>query len=216
MSDQSRIIAGPPSRPSSGGGAGSLLRANRTAQQQSEPPTDQSRAVAPPPPAPRRAVQQTIASAPEPEVEADPVLTVEPTDTPAVSFREPDQPASAPTSTAPVLPEQAPETASQQHVPPVAAEPSTPYTRRRYGDSGATHPDDIVKVTFEIRRGDRDAFNNAFPVAALNEGYRTPKDVLVDLYLGETKRLQDQYNGGQPFPERSKQAPRGRPIRRDT
>ncbi|WIE80869.1 hypothetical protein [Curtobacterium sp. MCSS17_016] len=71
-----------------------------------------------------------------------------------------------------------------------------------------------MKVTFEIRRGDRDAFNNAFAAAALHEGYSTPKDIIVDIYVAETRRLQDTYNGGEPFPQRSKQAPRGRPIRR--
>jgi hypothetical protein len=217
MSDAGRIISGPPSRPNSGGGAGSLLRANRTAQQQQvEQPVEPSRAVAPPPPAPRRAVQQTIASAPESEVE-EPVMTVEPSDTPAVTFREPE-PFTAPAEdvpTAVVEPAAAPAPQTQQQVAEPAQGPTTPYTRRRYGDSGKENPDDIVKVTFEIRRGDRDAFNDAFAAASLHEGYTTPKDILVDIYVGETKRLQDTYNDGQPFPKRMKQAPRGRPIRRE-
>lgn len=219
MSDAGRIISGPPSRPNSGGGAGSLLRANRTAQQQAEQPVEPSRAVAPPPPAPRRAVQQTIASAPESEVE-DPVMTVEPSETPAVTFREPEPTTAAAEDipTAVVEPAADPTPQQQQQTQQQAAEPAqgptTPYTRRRYGDSGAENPDDIVKVTFEIRRGDRDAFNDAFAAASLHEGYTTPKDILVDIYVGETKRLQDTYNGGQPFPKRMKQAPRGRPIRR--
>lgn len=218
MSDEGRIIAAPPSRPNSGGGAGSLLRANRTAQQQAEPAPEPSRAVAPPPPAPRRAVQQTIASVPDAEVEADPVMTVEPTATPPVTFQEPEQPPQAPTGTSPVTADPEPVAVPQQQAPTPEPTPgpTTPYTRRRYGDSGEENPDDIVKVTFEIRRGDRDAFNDAFAAASLHEGYTTPKDILVDLYVRETKRLQDTYNGGQPFPKRMKQAPRGRPIRRET
>lgn len=214
MSDAGRIISGPPSRPNSGGGAGSLLRANRTAQQPVEP----SRTVAPPPPAPRRAVQQTIASAPEVEY---PVMTVEPSEAPAVTFREPDPSTAAAEDVPPAVvePAAAPAPQTPQERQRQAAEsaqgPTTPYTRRRYGDSGEENPDDIVKVTFEIRRGDRDAFNDAFAAASLHEGYTTPKDILVDIYLGETKRLQDTYNGGQPFPKRMKQAPRGRPIRRE-
>jgi len=211
MSDAGRTISGPPSRPNSGGGAGSLLRANRTAQQQVEP----SRTVAPPPPAPRRALQQTIASAPESEVE-EPVMTVEPSETPAVTFREPEPTTASAEDVAPAVTEAEVAAPQQQQQ---AAEPSqgptTPYTRRRYGDSGDENPDDIVKVTFEIRRSDRDAFNDAFAAASLHEGYTTPKDILVDIYVGETKRLQDAYNGGQPFPKRMKQAPRGRPIRRE-
>lgn len=222
MSDAGRIISGPPSRPNSGGGAGSLLRANRTAQQQVEQPVEPSRTVAPPPPAPRRAVQQTIASAPESEVE-DPVMTVEPSEAPAVTFREPEPSTEAAEDVPPAVVEPAaapaPQTQQQRQRQRQAAEsaqgPTTPYTRRRYGDSGEENPDDIVKVTFEIRRGDRDAFNDAFAAASLHEGYTTPKDILVDIYLGETKRLQDTYNGGQPFPKRMKQAPRGRPIRRE-
>ncbi len=217
MSDAGRIISGPPSRPNSGGGAGSLLRANRTAQQQAEQPVEPSRTVAPPPPAPRRAVQQTIATAPQSEVE-DPVMTVEPSETPAVTFREPEPSTAAAEDVAPAVAEvagaAAPQTQQQQAAEP-AQGPTTPYTRRRYGDSGEENPDDIVKVTFEIRRGDRDAFNDAFAAASLHEGYTTPKDILVDIYVGETKRLQDTYNGGQPFPKRMKQAPRGRPIRRE-
>jgi hypothetical protein len=214
MSDAGRIISGPPSRPNSGGGAGSLLRANRTAQQPVEP----SRTVAPPPPAPRRAVQQTIASAPEVEY---PVMTVEPSEAPAVTFREPEPSTAAAEDVPPAVvePAAAPAPQTPQERQRQAAEsaqgPTTPYTRRRYGDSGEENPDDIVKVTFEIRRGDRDAFNDAFAAASLHEGYTTPKDILVDIYLGETKRLQDTYNGGQPFPKRMKQAPRGRPIRRE-
>ncbi|MDQ0540998.1 hypothetical protein QF011_003576 [Curtobacterium flaccumfaciens] len=216
MSDAGRIISGPPSRPNSGGGAGSLLRANRTAQQPVEP----SRTVAPPPPAPRRAVQQTIASAPESEVEY-PVMTVEPSEAPAVTFREPEPSTAAAEDVPPAVVEPAagpaPQTPQQRQrqAAESAQGPTTPYTRRRYGDSGEENPDDIVKVTFEIRRGDRDAFNDAFAAASLHEGYTTPKDILVDIYLGETKRLQDTYNGGQPFPKRMKQAPRGRPIRRE-
>jgi len=216
MSDAGRIISGPPSRPNSGGGAGSLLRANRTAQQPVEP----SRTVAPPPPAPRRAVQQTIASAPESEVEY-PVMTVEPSEAPAVTFRKPEPSTAAAEDVPPAVvePAAAPAPQTPQQRQRQAAEsaqgPTTPYTRRRYGDSGEENPDDIVKVTFEIRRGDRDAFNDAFAAASLHEGYTTPKDILVDIYLGETKRLQDTYNGGQPFPKRMKQAPRGRPIRRE-
>lgn len=205
MSDAGRTISGPPSRPNSGGGAGSLLRANRTAQQQVEVPAASSRAVSPPPPAPRRAVQQTIASAPDSGVE-DPVTTVEPSEMPAVTLREPEQPAIA-------QEESTPAAAPQQQ--PTTQGPTTPYTRRRYGAPGEENPDDIVKVTFEIRRGDRDAFNDAFAAASLHEGYTTPKDILVDIYVGETKRLQDTYNAGEPFPKRMKQAPRGRPIRRE-
>ncbi|MGW8431218.1 hypothetical protein ACWGJ9_08840 [Curtobacterium citreum] len=103
----------------------------------------------------------------------------------------------------------------QQQVVSLAPSPSTPYTRSRDGDPGEENPDDIVKVTFEIRRGDRDAFNDAFAAASLNEGWLTPKELLNDIYNAETKRLQDTYNGGQPFPRRTKQAPRGRPIRRN-
>jgi hypothetical protein len=216
MSDTGRTISGPPSRPNSGGGAGSLLRSNRTPQQQVEPTTGTSRAVAPPPPAPRRAVQQTIASAPDVGTD-DPVMTVEPSETPSITLHEPERGGEAPAvDEAAVVDAQQ----QQQQQPAPVAEPApgptTPYTRRRYGDTGEENPDDVVKVTFEIRRGDRDAFNNAFAAASLHEGYTTPKDILVDIYVGETKRLQDAYNGGEPFPKRLKQAPRGRPIRRDS
>jgi hypothetical protein len=76
-------------------------------------------------------------------------------------------------------------------------------------------PDDIIKVTFEVRRGDRDAFNAAFGAASFNEGYVTPKELLQVIYTRETKRIEDQYNNGEPFPRRRRQAPRGRPIRAD-
>lgn len=163
-------------------------------------------------------MQQTIASVPDAEVEADPVMTVEPTATPPVTFPEPEQPPQAPTGTSPVTADPEPVAVPQQQAPTPEPTPgpTTPYTRRRYGDSGEQNPDDIVKVTFEIRRGDRDAFNDAFAAASFHEGYTTPKDILVDLYVREAKRLQDTYNDGQPFPKRMKQAPRGRPIRRDS
>ncbi|WP_220456635.1 hypothetical protein [Curtobacterium sp. ME12] len=147
-------------------------------------------------------------------------MTVEPSETPAVTFAEPEPSTAAaedgpPTVVEPAAAAPAPQTRQQQQAAESAQAPTTPYTRRRYGDSGEENPDDIVKVTFEIRRGDRDAFNDAFAAASLHEGYTTPKDILVDIYVGETKRLQDTYNGGQPFPKRMKQAPRGRPIRRE-
>ncbi|WP_156364217.1 ParB family protein [Curtobacterium sp. Leaf261] len=163
-------------------------------------------------------MQQTIASPPEATDtfdskavavgELSPFSPVEQVPRPS---DVPEQPvAPQPTGTIALPPVQpAPVTAAQ--AVPV---PSTPYTRRRDGDTGAEHPDDIVKVTFEVRRGDRDKFNNAFAAAMLNEGYVTPKDILVRIYMDETKRLEDTYNNGQPFPQRQKQAPRGRPIRR--
>lgn len=219
MSDDARTIAGPPRRPNSGGGAASLLRVNRAAQQEQQATQEPTRIVGPPPPAPRRTVQQTIASSPEATdtFDSEAVIVGEPSPFSLVEqvprpSNVPEQPvapqpteqtvASPPVQTAPVTATQA------------APVPSTPYTRRRDGDAGTEHPDDIVKVTFEVRRGDRDKFNNAFAAAMLNEGYITPKDILVRIYTDETKRLEDTYNHGQPFPQRQKQAPRGRPIRR--
>ncbi|WIB65613.1 hypothetical protein [Curtobacterium sp. MCBD17_040] len=92
---------------------------------------------------------------------------------------------------------------------------SNPYTRRKYGVTGEESPEDIVKVTFEVRRGDRDAFNAAFGAARLFEGAQTPKEVLTRIYNAETKRLEDAYNEGRPYERRTKQAPRGRPIGSD-
>jgi hypothetical protein len=93
--------------------------------------------------------------------------------------------------------------------------PSTPYARRRGDAPKDLTDDDIVKVTFEIRMGDREAFNAAHAAAKLFEGYPFPKDLIVAIYNAETKRLQDQYNNGQPFPRSGKRAPRGRPIQSD-
>jgi hypothetical protein len=98
---------------------------------------------------------------------------------------------------------------------PARSKPSTPYTRRLRESSEDLTDDDIVKVTFEIRKGDREAFNAAHAAAKLFEGYPFPKDLIVAIYNAETKRLQDQYNNGQPFPRSGKKAPRGRPIQSD-
>ena len=220
MSDDARTIAGPPRRPNSGGGAASLLRANRAAQQQEQQaPQEPTRTVGPPPPAPHRTVQQTIASPPEATntFDSEAVTVGEPS--PFSPVEQVPRPSDVPEQpVAPEPTEQAVASLPVQPAPVTAAQalpvPSTPYTRRRDGDTGAEHPDDIVKVTFEVRRGERDKFNNAFAAAMLNEGYVTPKDILVRIYMEETKRLEDTYNHGQPFPQRQKQAPRGRPIRR--
>lgn len=199
MSDPSnRSIGGPPPIRRSGGAA-SLIRENRPTQpdeasEVAEEATPE-RSISGPPPAPRVTLQQTIASAPEPDREQ----------------AESVEPAIPITQYVPLVAPPAPvEQALPVSLAPAPA--STPYTRKKGAAPATESPDDIIKVTFEIRRGDRDAFNAAFAMASAREFYTSPKEILQRIYNAETKRLEDAYNDGQPFPLRKKQAPRGTPI----
>lgn len=205
MSD-AREVAGPPPRR---GGAANLIKGNRGAvtvePAKADEVVDSSRVIAAPPPAPRAAHMQTIASPPEPVTnEAELGLHA---DAPALRPEILGQAALPSTNaeTAPPTPHQP----ANQSTPVI---PSTPYTRKRGIAPSTESPDDIVKVTFEIRRGDRDAFNAAFGAANMKEGYVTPKDLLQDIYMNETRRLEIAYNDGQPFPRRNRGAVRGRPF----
>jgi hypothetical protein len=197
MSDTSNRSIGAPPPIRRGGGAASLIRENRPAQAEDalEEPVDLApgRSITGPPPVPRISAQQTIASAPAPDPQqAENAVLARP------------------------VPEQtAPPANFNSAIPTVdtpLAPTSTPYTRRRGATPSGENPNDIIKVTFEIRRGDRDAFNAAFPMAQLREGYESPKDLLQTIYNAETRRLEETYNDGQPFPLRKRQLPRGRPI----
>ncbi|GAA4266618.1 hypothetical protein [Frondihabitans peucedani] len=199
MSDTSNRSIGAPPPIRRSGGAASLIRENRPIQPAEAPEVSgeatPERSITGPPPAPRIAVQQTIASAPEPDLKQ----AVAPE--PAIPVTE-DAPSAAPAaSIAPSLP-----------ATTATAPASTPWTRKKGAAPAVESPDDIIKVTFEIRRGDRDAFNAAFAMASAREFYTSPKEILQRIYNAETKRIEDAYNDGQPFPLRKKQAPRGTPI----
>ncbi|MBF4595688.1 hypothetical protein ITJ58_18150 [Curtobacterium flaccumfaciens] len=214
MSEPSgREIPAPPRRHA---GASTLLRANRTPRvtAEAEQPSAGERDVAPPPPRPARQRPQQQMTSPAPE-EAD-LSTLaavkERSSEPTPVVAETKNPPATESGT---VSESATEPAGA--VAPTVAEParsrpSTPYTRRLGEASEDLTDDDIVKVTFEIRKGDREAFNAAHAAAKLFEGYPFPKDLIVAIYNAETKRLQDQYNNGNPFPRSGKKAPRGRPI----
>lgn len=88
--------------------------------------------------------------------------------------------------------------------------------RRRNADPRGTNPDDIIKVTFDVRRGDRDAFNAAVTAAVLFEGYANAGEFLQTLYNRETERLQNEYNGGRPFEKRTKRLPAGGSFKKQT
>ncbi|MBF4616203.1 hypothetical protein [Curtobacterium sp. VKM Ac-1376] len=214
MSDTTRReIPAPPRR---NAGASSLLKANRNPRvepAQDEKPAPEERTVAPPPPLPARqqpqqvetpantGVSMTVPAAVQ-DSAANPAPAVSPTESlPAV---EPAMPSQAET--------EQPAAEARAVGESAASKPSTPYARRRGEASEDLTDDDIVKVTFEIRKGDREAFNAAHAAAKLFEGYPFPKDLIVAIYNAETKRLQDEYNNGQPFPRSGKKAPRGRPI----
>ena len=216
MSEASgREIPAPPRR---NAGASTLLRANRNPRvtAEEEQPFAEERTVAPPPPRPARQRAQEMASpAPEgadlstrvagQERSSEPTPVVAETKNPPVT--ESGTVSESETEPAGAV---APEVAE-----PARFRPSTPYTRRLGEASKDLTDDDIVKVTFEIRKGDREAFNAAHAAAKLFEGYPFPKDLIVAIYNAETKRLQDQYNNGHPFPRSGKKAPRGRPIQSD-
>lgn len=216
MSDTTgREIPAPPRR---NAGAATLLRSNRNARV-TEPdarPAVGERTVSPPPPRPRQQQPQQVDSPKAEEFVSDVA--------PATTETRTEEPASATavTPNAPVIepaldaePSQRSGSRTTTDAQPPVFNPSTPYARRRGEASEDLTDDDIVKVTFEIRKGDREAFNAAHAAAKLFEGYPFPKDLIVAIYNAETKRLQDQYNGGQPFPRSGKKAPRGRPIQSD-
>lgn len=216
MSEPSgREIPAPPRR---NAGASTLLRANRKPRVTAEEghPSAGERTVAPPPPRPARQRPQQTASPAQEEPDLSTLAVVEerPSEpTPVVA--ETKNPTVTQSGT---VSESAPEPAgalAPTVAEPARSRPSTPYTRRLGEASEDLTDDDIVKVTFEIRKGDREAFNAAHAAAKLFEGYPFPKDLIVAIYNAETKRLQDQYNNGQPFPRSGKKAPRGRPIQSD-
>lgn len=84
-----------------------------------------------------------------------------------------------------------------------------PAKRRRSADPKGESPDDMLKVTFDVRRGDRDAFNAAVAAAVLFEGHKNAGAFLAYIYNSERARLERDYNNGHPFEKRDKPLPRG-------
>ncbi|WP_214983091.1 hypothetical protein [Curtobacterium sp. ISL-83] len=100
---------------------------------------------------------------------------------------------------------------SPQVVAPAAADvsPAPQRKRRRNADPKAGNPDDLLKVTFDVRREDRDAFNAAVKAAVLFEGHKNAGAFLAYIYNRERERLENDYNQGRPFERRDKPLPRG-------
>ncbi|MBF4591703.1 MULTISPECIES: hypothetical protein [unclassified Curtobacterium] len=80
---------------------------------------------------------------------------------------------------------------------------------RRNADPKGQNPDDLLKVTFDVRREDRDAFNAAVKAAVLFEGHKNAGSFLAYIYNRERERLEQDYNQGRPFERRDKPLPRG-------
>ncbi|MFF2053668.1 hypothetical protein ACFVU2_18845 [Leifsonia sp. NPDC058194] len=72
--------------------------------------------------------------------------------------------------------------------------------------------DPLVNATFRVRRSSKKAFDAAFLAAKLHEGWPSAEAFFQDLLERETRRIEQAYNDGQPFPVREKALPRGRPI----
>lgn len=192
MSDiSSRPVGGPPKRATKAP-ASSLLKKNRPQS------SFASSAAAEP--------EQTSTVAAS--VETAPSEAVGESMTPEAFLDRPDAAVSA-TAAAPVAVEhrvsevRAPEPAAA--VQPVAVEALAP-------PSQPAQEDALVNTTFRVRRSSKKAFDAAFIAAKLHEGWPSAEAYFQDLLERETKRIQDSYNNGQPFPLRDKALPRGRPI----
>lgn len=72
--------------------------------------------------------------------------------------------------------------------------------------------DPLVNATFRVRKSSKKAFDAAFLAAKLHEGWPSAETFFQDLLERETRRIEQEYNNGQPFPVREKALPRGRPI----
>lgn len=136
-------------------------------------------------------VTQSVSPAPVEEVEPSPTLPVPPATT------------AVPSTPTPTPTDDVPSQAEEQR-------------KRRNADPRGTNPDDIIKVTFDVRRGDRDAFNAAVTAAMLFEGYANAGEFLQTLYNRETQRLQNEYNNGRPFEKRTKRLPAGGSFKKQT
>ncbi len=217
MSD--RLLSGPPRPPRPVGQsqqapapASSLIRANRNV---GGPPQLPRPVPAEPVQVPDASVgsdAETTASETYPAVE--PVVEAKAAQVPGESEAEVpatvesvvEAPTPATSSTAVVASEQTP--ASTANVGEVSA-PAPVVKKPRNADPKSDDPDDILKVTFDIRRGDRDAFNAAVPAAMLFEGHKNAGAFIAFIYNRERERLERDYNQGRPFERREKPLPRG-------
>ncbi|GIT82089.1 hypothetical protein LLS1_37580 [Leifsonia sp. LS1] len=131
--------------------------------------------------------------------------------TPAAFLDRPDAPVSPPSTVAPVGEEPTTEpavTESAATAQPTAVAPVQPAAPA----VSNAEQDALVNTTFRVRRSSKKAFDAAFLAAKLHEGWPSAEAYFQDLLERETKRIQDDYNNGQPFPIREKALPRGRPI----
>lgn len=134
-----------------------------------------------------------------------------------------EAPAVAATSSSPIVDEpiaptvfpdrpdvpEAPATATQPVVSPVVA------PRVEAAPAASVVPeqaDPLVNATFRVRKSSKKAFDAAFLAAKLHEGWPSAETFFQDLLERETRRIEQEYNNGQPFPVREKALPRGRPI----
>ena len=193
MSDtSSRRVGGPPKRAAKAP-ASSLIKRNRP--QPSLPATSDTEAV----PADQLQSAPSAPSAEQPAGESS---------TPGTLLDRPDPIISAPSTVAPVEPAaevRAPE-------PTVSVQPVVTEAVAVTAPSAPVQEDTLVNTTFRVRRSAKKAFDAAFIAAKLHEGWPSAEAYFQDLLERETKRIQDSYNNGQPFPIREKALPRGRPI----
>lgn len=189
----SRPVGGPPRRPAkTTAPASSLLKRNRP--QPAFPSAGESDE-------PNPATEDTsVDKANTPEAAAIEVTISSPiVDEPIAPTAFPDRPDVRETNTA----------ATEPVVSPVA-EPRT-----EAGPAAPVVPeqvDPLVNATFRVRKSSKKAFDAAFLAAKLHEGWPSAETFFQDLLERETRRIEQEYNNGQPFPVREKALPRGRPI----
>ncbi len=190
MSDtSSRPVGGPPKRAAKAP-ASSLIKRNRPQPSFPSATENEAQAVVETP-APERVQAETSADAITPDAFLErPSVATSP---------QPDAaPAGVQQVAAPTV--EPPDVTQEQ---PQAAAPVR---------TSADDEDSLVNTTFRLRRSVKHAFNAAFLSAKLHEGWPSAEAYFQDMIERETKRIEDAYNNGQPFPIRDKALPRGRPL----
>lgn len=76
----------------------------------------------------------------------------------------------------------------------------------------AADPNKLVNATYRVPADLKKRLNSAISAVKTFEGWTSAEEYVQDLFERDIKRIQDEYNNGEPFPLRTKAMPRGRSI----
>jgi hypothetical protein len=98
-------------------------------------------------------------------------------------------------------------------LPPSAQSPEVPQDSAAGEEPRLTAKKPLPKVSFYQESADTDRIRGAILNTIQQEGYRTLSQFLSTAAMKEVERLEQQYNGGKPFPAVAAGGlPQGRPI----